>query len=224
MMMMMMMMMMMNCFCDMVDRRKAFSLIFDWDHYQRFSPSPWYAANRIWTCVWILGLDFAEWSSLREKYSKFFWSVFSTFGLNTERHGVMRYSVQMRGNTDHKNSEYGHFSRSGCTLEISNTSWRHFLFPFPFYFIGFTFLLYITFFSMFLSILHQEVFGAKVSSQWLSALFILPNLCLEIQLINNIARKCNYFSKMTFYFLAKTNLCAFYKSDWKINTLQVELV
>ena len=153
-MMIMMMMMIMNWFCDMVDRRKAFSLISDWDHCQRFSPSPWYAANRIWTCVWILGLDFAEWSSLREKYSKFFWSVFSTFGLNTERHGVMRYSVQMRGNTDHKNSEYGHFSRSGCTLEINNTSWRHFLFPFPFYFIGFTFLLYITFFSMFLSILH----------------------------------------------------------------------
>ena len=38
MMMMMMMMMMMNCFCDMVDRRKAFSLISSSDHCQRSSP------------------------------------------------------------------------------------------------------------------------------------------------------------------------------------------
>ena len=29
----------MNCFCDMVDRWKAFSLISSWDHCQRFSPS-----------------------------------------------------------------------------------------------------------------------------------------------------------------------------------------
>ena len=38
-MMMMMMMMMMKCFCGMADRRKAFSLISSWDHYQRSSPS-----------------------------------------------------------------------------------------------------------------------------------------------------------------------------------------
>ena len=35
----MMMMMMMNCFCGMVDRRKAVSLISSWDHCQRSSPS-----------------------------------------------------------------------------------------------------------------------------------------------------------------------------------------
>ena len=34
-----MMMMMMNCFCSMVDQRKAFSLISSWDHCQRSSPS-----------------------------------------------------------------------------------------------------------------------------------------------------------------------------------------
>ena len=34
----MMMMVMMNCFCDMVDQRKAFSLISSRDHCQRFSP------------------------------------------------------------------------------------------------------------------------------------------------------------------------------------------
>ena len=31
--------MMMNCFCDMVDQRKAFSLISSHDHCQRSSPS-----------------------------------------------------------------------------------------------------------------------------------------------------------------------------------------
>ena len=36
---MMMMMMMINCFCGMVDRRKAFSLISSRDHCQRSSPS-----------------------------------------------------------------------------------------------------------------------------------------------------------------------------------------
>ena len=35
----MMMMMIMNCFCGMVDRRKAFSLISSQDHCQRSSPS-----------------------------------------------------------------------------------------------------------------------------------------------------------------------------------------
>ena len=30
---------MMNCFCGMVDRRKAFSVISSRDHFQRFSPS-----------------------------------------------------------------------------------------------------------------------------------------------------------------------------------------
>ena len=39
MMMIMMMMMMMNCFCGMVDGRKAFSLISSRDHYQGSSPS-----------------------------------------------------------------------------------------------------------------------------------------------------------------------------------------
>ena len=39
MMMMMMMMMMMNCFCGMVDRRRALSLISTRDHCQKSSPS-----------------------------------------------------------------------------------------------------------------------------------------------------------------------------------------
>ena len=36
---MMMKMMVMNCFSGMVDQQKAFSLISNWDHCQRSSPS-----------------------------------------------------------------------------------------------------------------------------------------------------------------------------------------
>ena len=36
---MQLMMMMMNCFCGMVDQRKAFHLISSQDHWQRSSPS-----------------------------------------------------------------------------------------------------------------------------------------------------------------------------------------
>ena len=53
--------------------------------------------------------------TLREKcpYSEFFWSIFSHIW--TEYGEILRispYSVRMRENTDQKNSEYGHFSRS----------------------------------------------------------------------------------------------------------------
>ena len=47
-------------------------------------------------------------------YSKFSWSVFSR--IRTESGEIIRissYKVQMRENTDQKNSEYGHFLRSG---------------------------------------------------------------------------------------------------------------
>ena len=60
---MMMMMMMMNCFCSMVDWRKAFSLISSRDHCQRSSPS------RISDTLWAgfepaqnLSSDFVDWS------------------------------------------------------------------------------------------------------------------------------------------------------------------
>ena len=46
-------MIMMNCFCSMVDRRKAFSLISSLDHCQRSSPSRISdtAASRVWACA-----------------------------------------------------------------------------------------------------------------------------------------------------------------------------
>ena len=37
---------------------------------------------------------------------------FPVFGLNTEIRSIYPYSVQMLGNTDQNNSEYGHFLRS----------------------------------------------------------------------------------------------------------------
>ena len=47
------MMIMMNCFCSMVDRRKAFSLISSLDHCQRSWPSRISdtAVSRVWTCT-----------------------------------------------------------------------------------------------------------------------------------------------------------------------------
>ena len=53
--------------------------------------------------------------ALREKclYSEFFWSVFSRIQTeNGEIRGISPYSVRIWENTDQKNSEYGHFSRS----------------------------------------------------------------------------------------------------------------
>ena len=53
--------------------------------------------------------------SLHEKClcSEFFWSLFSGFWIE---YGKMLptypYSIQMRENTDQKNSDYGHFSRN----------------------------------------------------------------------------------------------------------------
>ena len=53
--------------------------------------------------------------NIRDKYqySEFFWSLF--FRIRTEYgeiQSISPYSVRMRANTDQKNSEYGHFSRS----------------------------------------------------------------------------------------------------------------
>ena len=53
--------------------------------------------------------------TLHEKcpYSEFFWPVFSyTRTEYGEIRSISPYSVQMRENTDQKNSEYGHFWRS----------------------------------------------------------------------------------------------------------------
>ena len=41
--------------------------------------------------------------------SEFFWSVFSSFGLNTEIRSISPYSVRLRENKDQKNSEYRNF-------------------------------------------------------------------------------------------------------------------
>ena len=54
---------MMNCFCGMVDQRKAFSLISSWDHCQRSSPSR--IADTLWAGferVQNLSSGLVEWS------------------------------------------------------------------------------------------------------------------------------------------------------------------
>ena len=59
--------------------------------------------------------------ALREKcsYSEFFWSVFPRIRAEHETiRSISPYSVQKQENTDQKNSEYGHFSRSGEDKKI----------------------------------------------------------------------------------------------------------
>ena len=53
-------------------------------------------------------------------YSEFFWYVFSSIWTKyREILCIFPYSVLMRENTDQKNSEYGHFSRSvKCTKKV----------------------------------------------------------------------------------------------------------
>ena len=48
------------------------------------------------------------------KYGVFSAPCFPVFGLNTEIYGV-KYSGQIRENTDQKNSVFGHFTRSDET-------------------------------------------------------------------------------------------------------------
>ena len=67
-------------------------------------------------------LDFTN--TLREKcpYSEFLCSLFSRIRIEYgEIHRIFPYSVRMRQNTDQKNTEYGHFSRSdrnNATLKV----------------------------------------------------------------------------------------------------------
>ena len=59
-------------------------------------------------------------NTLRRKcpYSEFFWSVFSRIRTEYgEIRSVSPYSVQMRENTDQKNSKYGYFSRSDILVK-----------------------------------------------------------------------------------------------------------
>ena len=50
-------------------------------------------------------------------YSEFFWSVFSRIRTEYgEIQSIFPYSVRMRKNSDQKNSECGHFSRSVCCV------------------------------------------------------------------------------------------------------------
>ena len=72
-------MMMMNCFCSMVDWRKAFSLISSWDHCQRSSPS------------WISDMPWAGFEPAQNQSSDLVeWSCASVI-TTTPRHHKMMY-------------------------------------------------------------------------------------------------------------------------------------
>ena len=83
MMMMMMMMMIMNCFCGMIDRRKALSLISTLDHCQRSSPSRISDTPRAgFEPAQNLSSDFVEWSCtvvmFFERLGDVFWPIDNT--------------------------------------------------------------------------------------------------------------------------------------------------
>ena len=57
-------------------------------------------------------------------YSELFWSVFSHIRTEYgEIWSISQYSVQIRENADQNNSEYIHFSRSGCLNNSAIISW-----------------------------------------------------------------------------------------------------
>ena len=65
--------------------------------------------------------------TLREKcpYLKFFWFVFSCIRTECgEIRSISPYSVQIRGDTDQINSEYGHFPRSGRNRDTTHVYQR----------------------------------------------------------------------------------------------------
>ena len=77
----MMMMMMMNCFCGMVDRRKAFSLISSRDNCQKSSPSRISnTPSRVWTCAEPeFRLSWMKLCSSDNHYTMACWGLFSNF-------------------------------------------------------------------------------------------------------------------------------------------------
>ena len=87
MMMMMIMIMMMNCFCGMVDQRKALNLISKWNHYQRSSPSRISDMPRTgFQPTQSLSSGLVEWScpvvittTPRRHKNKTKWNLFSTY-------------------------------------------------------------------------------------------------------------------------------------------------
>ena len=85
--------------------------------FARVLAAPLPHANQRSSCSQVL--------SLRKKcpYSEFFWSVFSRIQTEYgEIRSISPYSVRVRENTDQKNSEYGHFSRSAYQRAVQNIS------------------------------------------------------------------------------------------------------
>ena len=77
--------------------------------------SEFFIVSRIGRVIKPLFKDILPNSTLREKcsYSEFFWPAYSYIRTEYgEINFISLHSDRMRGNTDQKNSEHGHFSRS----------------------------------------------------------------------------------------------------------------
>ena len=77
--------------------------------------------------------DICRGDKVREKcpYSEFFWSVFSRIRTEYgEISCISPCSARMRENTDNKNSEYGHFSRSDRKRSLARNAWNITINPF----------------------------------------------------------------------------------------------
>ena len=93
-----------------------------------------FSVYRMLNCIKFSNSD--ERLSLREKclYLELFWPVFQRIWTECGKiKSISQYSVRMRENTDKKNTEYGHFSRSvsqliftysKSTIENSNGFWH----------------------------------------------------------------------------------------------------
>ena len=124
------MMMMMNCFCGIVDLRIAGGRLSRRDHCQQASLS-WLPNTLRWESIpdfWNSNLQFLlcyHYTTAWQNYTYSIhtvWkvsvfvvslvSIYLTFGPNTEIRCISMYLVQMREDTDQKNSQYGNLSRS----------------------------------------------------------------------------------------------------------------
>ena len=121
-----MMMMLMNCFCDIVDQQKAFSLISGQNHWQRSLPLwIWHVMSRI--CIWTkpkFKLWWIELSSSDKHYTKTL--VFTNFQFQISQHKTQNTLTSIQG---------------GCNfMKKTNKNLKYFLiitnpsFPIPYHF------------------------------------------------------------------------------------------
>ena len=93
-----MMMKMMNCFCGMVDRRKASSLISSWDHCQRsLLLRIWHTVSSIWTifCI-ILFVNQSRTRFVRNKVLLLLFTFYFVTFMNDDRKTMQCITITSR--------------------------------------------------------------------------------------------------------------------------------